>query len=90
MGPKFDELLQCKPEQVGTTEHGKKLKRIQVLEDDIVPAQEAKKLEDRRTKKKITKKENRRLVKKFEMEGGLSSEKRCCRIWRSLPNRLGR
>ena len=31
----------CKPEQVGTKEHGKMLKRIQILEDGRVPAKEA-------------------------------------------------
>ena len=31
----------CKPEQVGTKEHGKMLKLIQVLEDGRVPAKEA-------------------------------------------------
>ena len=31
MGPKLMDC--CKPEQVGTREHGKMLKRIQVLED---------------------------------------------------------
>ena len=30
----------CKPEQVGTQEHGKMLKRIQALEDGRVPAKE--------------------------------------------------
>ena len=32
----------CKPEQVGTQEHDKMLKRIQILEDGRVPAKEAK------------------------------------------------
>ena len=38
-GPKL--MSCCKPEQVGTKEHGKMLKRIQVLEDGRVPAKEA-------------------------------------------------
>ena len=39
MGP---ELINCwKPEQVGTKEHGKMLKRIQVLEEGRVLAKEA-------------------------------------------------
>ena len=40
MGPKL--MNCCKPEQVGTKEHGKMLKRIQILEDGRVPAKEAK------------------------------------------------
>ena len=32
----------CKPKQVGTKDHGKRLKRIQILEDVRVPAKEAK------------------------------------------------
>ena len=40
MGPKL--LNCCKPEQVGTEEHGKMLKRIQIVEDGRVPAKEAK------------------------------------------------
>ena len=39
MGPKF--MNCCKPELVGTKEHGKMLKRIQILEDGRVPAKEA-------------------------------------------------
>ena len=39
MGPKLVNC--CKPEQVGTKEHGKMLKRIQVLEDGRVHAKEA-------------------------------------------------
>ena len=40
MGPKL--LTCCRPEQVGTKEHGKMLKLIQILEDGRVPAKEAK------------------------------------------------
>ena len=40
MGPKL--MSCCIPEQVGTKEHGKMLKRIQILEDGRVPAKEAK------------------------------------------------
>ena len=32
----------CKPELVGTEEHGKMLTRIQVLEDGRIPAQDGK------------------------------------------------
>ena len=47
MGPKL--MNCCKPEQVGTKEHGKVLKRIQVLEDRRVPAkkQETGRLKDK-------------------------------------------
>ena len=31
----------CKPEQVGTKEYGKIVKRIQVIEDGRIPAKEA-------------------------------------------------
>ena len=46
----------CNPEQVGTEEYGKKLKRIQVLKDGTVPAKEVRKLEDLMTKEKNHKK----------------------------------
>ena len=39
MGPTM--LNYCRPEQVGTEEHGKMLQRIQILEDARVPAKEA-------------------------------------------------
>ena len=54
MGPKL--MNSCKPEQIGTQGYGKMLKRIQILEDGRVPAKEAKKLDDRRTKEKNHKK----------------------------------
>ena len=50
MGPKL--MNCCKPEPMGTQGHGKMLKRIQILEGGRIPAKEAKKLEDRRTKEK--------------------------------------
>ena len=40
MGPQL--MNCCKPELVGTKKHGRKLKRIQILEDGRVPAKEAK------------------------------------------------
>ena len=39
MGPKL--MNYCQPEQMGTKEYGKMLRRIQVLEDGRVPAKEA-------------------------------------------------
>ena len=43
----------CRPERMGTKEHGKMLKRIQTPEDGRVPAKEAK---NWRTKEKTHKK----------------------------------
>ena len=43
-GTQIDELLE--PEQARTKEHGKMLKRVQILEDGSVPAKKIKKLED--------------------------------------------
>ena len=45
-------MNRCKPEQVGTKEHGKMLKRIQVLEDGrVLPRrQETGRLKDKRGK----------------------------------------
>ena len=40
MGPKL--ISCCRPEQIGTKEYGKMLKRIQVLEEGRVPAKETK------------------------------------------------
>ena len=40
MGTKM--MNRCKPVHVGTKEHGKMLKRIQILEDGRVPAKEGK------------------------------------------------
>ena len=58
----------CKPQQVGTKEHGKMLKRIQILEDGRVPAKEAPKwkIEGKMT---INRKDYRRLLSEFEMDG---------------------
>ena len=67
MGPKL--LNCCKLEQVGTEEHGKMLKRIQIFEDDRVPAKEAKRWKSEGKKRRITKKEYKRLRNTFEVEG---------------------
>ena len=66
-GPKL--INCCKPEQVGTKEYGKMLKRIQVHEDGRVPAEEARhwKIEGQK-RRTITRKEYQRVLKKFEME----------------------
>ena len=39
MGPTL--MHCCRPEQLGTKEHGKLMKRIQILDDGRVPAEEA-------------------------------------------------
>ena len=44
MGPKL--MNCCKPEQMGTKEYGKMLKRIQVLKDGGGPGKGGMKLED--------------------------------------------
>ena len=67
MGPKL--MNCCRPEQVGTTEHGKMLKRIQLLEDGRVPAKEAKNWKTEGQTGRITRKDYQRLLNKFAMEG---------------------
>ena len=67
MGPKL--MNCCKPEQVGTKEHCKMLKRMQVLEDGRVPAKEARNWKIEGQKRRITRKEYRRLSNEFEMGG---------------------
>ena len=64
MGPK---LTNCsKPEQVG--------KRIQTLEDGRVPAKEAKNWRIEGQKRRITRRDNQRLVNKFDMEGFMAQK----------------
>ena len=67
MGPNL--MNCCKPEHVGTKEHGKMLKRFQVLEDGSVPAKEAKNWRIERRRRRITGKEYRTLLNEFEVEG---------------------
>ena len=66
MGPKL--MNCCRPEQMGTEEFGKMLKRDQTLEEGRVPAKETKSWRIEGNKKRITRKECQRLVKKFEMK----------------------
>ena len=54
MGPKL--MNCCKPEQVGTKEYGKMLKRILFLEDGWVPTKEARSWRTEGQKKRITRK----------------------------------
>ena len=63
MGPKL--MNCCKPEQMGTKERGN---IIQNSRRRQCASQGCKRLEDRRIKEKITRKEYERLVNKFEME----------------------
>ena len=55
--------------QVGTKEHGKMLRRIQVLEEGWVPAKEAKNWKIEGQKRRITRKEHRSLWNEFKTEG---------------------
>ena len=59
----------CKPEQVGTKEYSKMLKRIQKFEDGRVPAKEAKNWRIEGKKRRTTRKVYRRLFNEFESEG---------------------
>ena len=72
MGPKL--MNCCKPEKVGTKEHGKMPKRIQILEDGRVPAKEARNWKIEGQKRRLTRKEYRRLSNEFEM-GGFMAQK---------------
>ena len=65
MGPKLMNF--CKPEQAGSKEYGKMLKRIQVLEGGRVPAKEARNWKIEGHKRRIMWKEYQRLLSKFEM-----------------------
>ena len=64
----------CKPEQVGTEEHGKLLQRIQILEDGKVPAKEAKNWKIEGQKRRTTRKEYRKLLNEFEWEGFMAQK----------------
>ena len=55
MRPKWTNC--CKPVQVSTKEHGKMLKRIQILEDGRVPAKEANNWRIEEKQRRITGKE---------------------------------
>ena len=67
MGPQF--IHCCKPEQVGTKEYGKMLERVQILGDGRVPAKEARNWKIEGQKRRITRKEYRKLWNEFEAEG---------------------
>ena len=63
MGPNL--MNCCKPEQVGTKERGKMFKRIQILEDGRVPAKQANNWKIKGPKKRITRKDQRRVLNEF-------------------------
>ena len=65
MGPKL--MSCCKPKQGGTNEHGKMLKQIQVLEDGRVLAKESRNWNIEGQKRRIARKEYKRLFYEFEM-----------------------
>ena len=85
MGPTL--MNCCKPEHVGTEWCGKMLKRIQILEDGRVRAKEAKNWKVEGQKRRIARKEYRRLWNEFEMGGfmaqkglwNLARQRKCCR-----------
>ena len=52
----------CKPKQVGTKQHGKRLRRIQILEDGRVPDKEAKNWKVEGQKRRTTRKEYKKLL----------------------------
>ena len=74
MGPKL--VICCRPEQMGTKEFAKMLRRIQTLEEGRVPVKEAQNWRIEGEKKRITRTVYQRLVNKFEMEG-LMAQKAC-------------
>ena len=72
MGPKLTNC--CRPEQMGTKEFSKMMKRIQTLEEGRVPAKETKNWRIEGEMKRITRKEYKRLLNKFEMEGSVAQK----------------
>ena len=79
MGPKL--INCCMPEPMDTKEFGNMVKRLQTLEERRVPAKEAKYWRVEGEKNRITRKECRRLLNNFEMEG-LMAKKKASGIWR--------
>ena len=67
VGPKL--MNRCRPEQVGAKEHGKMVKRIQILEEGRVPAKEARNWKIEGKKRRITRKKCKRQINGFELEG---------------------
>ena len=80
MGPKLRNC--CKLGQVGTKGHGKMINRIQILEDGRVPAKEAGNWKIEGQKRRITSKDNQRLLNKFEMERFMAQRRIVESRWR--------
>ena len=85
MGTQIDELL----EQVGTEEHGKMLKGIQILEVGRVRAKEAQNWMIEGQKRRITRKEHRRLRNEFEMGGFMTQKGQWNLARRKMPQDRG-
>ena len=71
-GPKLVNC--CKPEQMGTKEFGKMMKRIQTLEEGRVSAKEAKNWRIDGEKKRITRKRREEERRKKKTKRGQSKE----------------
>ena len=71
-GPKM--MNCCKPEQVGTKEHGKMWKRIQILEDGRILAKEARNWKIEGLNRRITRKEFRSLWNELEKEAFMAQK----------------
>ena len=72
MGPKLVNC--CRPELMGTKEFSKMMRRIHILEEGRIPAKEAKNRKMDGEKKRITRKECKRLFNNFEMDGFLAQQ----------------
>ena len=64
----------CRPEQMGTKAFCKMMKRIHILEEGRVPVKEAKNWRIEGGKKRITRKEYKKLPNNFEMEGLMAQQ----------------
>ena len=67
-------MNRCKLEKVSTKENGKMLKRIQIFENGRIPAMEARNWKIEGQKRRITRREYRRLWSEFEMGGFMAQE----------------
>ena len=72
MGPKLVNC--CRRELMDTKEFGKMMKRMLTLEEGRVPAKEAKNWRIEGEKNRFTRKEYKRLLNNFEMEGLMSQK----------------
>ena len=67
-------MICCKLVQVGTKEHGKMLKRIQILEGGRVPAKEAKNCRIEGERGGLLGKEYRKLLNELESGGSMAQK----------------